>query len=62
MSAQTASKQDRAPDLEVSRAPWRVAHVRENRAAADLLLSPTDLAELDGAFPRPRQRQPLAML
>lgn len=40
----------------------RVAHVRENRAAADLHLSPTDLAELDVAFPPPRQRQPLAML
>jgi len=40
----------------------RVAHVRENRAAADLSLSPTDLAELDAAFPRPGQRQPLAML
>ena len=40
----------------------RVAHVRENRAAADLPLSSTDLAELDAAFPRPSQRQPLAML
>jgi diketogulonate reductase-like aldo/keto reductase len=40
----------------------RVAHVQENRAAADLILSPDDLAELDAAFPRPRQRQPLAML
>jgi diketogulonate reductase-like aldo/keto reductase len=40
----------------------RVTHVRENRAAANLILSPDDLAELDAAFPRPRQRQPLAML
>jgi diketogulonate reductase-like aldo/keto reductase len=40
----------------------RVAHVQENRAAVDLPLSPTDLAELDMAFPRPSQRQPLAML
>jgi diketogulonate reductase-like aldo/keto reductase len=40
----------------------RVAHVQQNRAAADLRLSPTDLAELDAAFPRPKQRQPLAML
>lgn len=40
----------------------RVAHVRENRAAADLTLSSADLAELDVAFPRPRQPQPLAML
>jgi diketogulonate reductase-like aldo/keto reductase len=40
----------------------RVAHVQQNRAAADLVLSPADLAELDEAFPRPQQRQPLAML
>jgi diketogulonate reductase-like aldo/keto reductase len=40
----------------------RVAHVQQNRAAADLRLFPTDLAELDAAFPRPKQRQPLAML
>jgi diketogulonate reductase-like aldo/keto reductase len=30
------------------------AHVRENRAALDLALSPADLAELEGAFPAPR--------
>jgi len=40
----------------------RGAHVQLNRAAADLQLSPPDLAELDAAFPRPHQRQPLAML
>jgi diketogulonate reductase-like aldo/keto reductase len=40
----------------------RVAHVRENHAAAALVLSPDDLAALDAAFPRPRQRTPLAML
>jgi diketogulonate reductase-like aldo/keto reductase len=40
----------------------RVAHVRENHAAAALELSPDDLAALDAAFPRPRQRAPLAML
>jgi len=39
-----------------------VAHVRENRAAADLVLSADDLAALDTAFPRPRSPQPLAML
>lgn len=39
-----------------------VAHVRENRAAADLVLSDTDLAALDAAFPRPRNRRPLEML
>ncbi|WP_174278292.1 aldo/keto reductase [Sphingomonas bacterium] len=39
-----------------------VAHVRENRAAAELVLSNDDLAALDGAFPRPRDRRPLEML
>ncbi|MGI4733844.1 MAG: aldo/keto reductase [Janthinobacterium lividum] len=40
----------------------RVAHVQENRAAADLSLSASDLAALDTAFPRPGQRRPLEML
>ncbi|MEG3086316.1 aldo/keto reductase [Sphingomonas sp. PB4P5] len=39
-----------------------VAHVQENRAAADLVLSEADLAALDGAFPRPNRRRPLEML
>lgn len=39
-----------------------VAHVRENRAAADLPLSSEDLAGLDDAFPRPLHRVPLEML
>lgn len=39
-----------------------VAHVRENRAAADIVLSDEALAALDGAFPRPRERRPLEML
>jgi diketogulonate reductase-like aldo/keto reductase len=40
----------------------RVAHVQENRAAADLRLSVSDLAALDAAFPRPTQRRALEML
>jgi diketogulonate reductase-like aldo/keto reductase len=40
----------------------RIAHVQENRAAADLRLSASDLAALDAAFPRPGQRRPLEML
>lgn len=40
----------------------RIAHVRENRKAADLVLSPADLAELDAAFPPPRGPSPLAIL
>ena len=39
-----------------------VAHVRENRAAADLVLAHDVLARLDRAFPRPRHRRPLEML
>lgn len=39
-----------------------IDHVRENRAAADLILSDDDLATLDAAFPRPRTRRPLEML
>ena len=39
-----------------------VAHVEENRAAAELELSAADLAELDELFPRPRGRVPLEML
>lgn len=39
-----------------------IAHVRENRAAADIVLSDADLATLDAAFPRPADRRPLEML
>jgi diketogulonate reductase-like aldo/keto reductase len=39
-----------------------VDHVRENRAAADLVLTDGVLASLETAFPRPRSRRPLEML
>jgi len=39
-----------------------VEHVRENRAAADLVLTTEILAQLDAAFPAPRDRRPLEML
>jgi diketogulonate reductase-like aldo/keto reductase len=38
------------------------AHVQANRAAHDLSLTPDDLKDLDGAFPPPRKKVPLAML
>jgi diketogulonate reductase-like aldo/keto reductase len=37
------------------------AHVRANRAAADLVLTKADLAEIDAAFPPPSRKQPLAI-
>ena len=40
----------------------RPGHVRENRAALDLILTAGDLNELDGAFPPPRGPRPLEML
>lgn len=38
------------------------AHVRENRLAVDLRLTRDDLAELDRAFPPPRQKVPLEVI
>ena len=37
------------------------AHVKENRAALDLVLTDHDTAELDRAFPPPREKIPLEM-
>lgn len=38
------------------------AHVEENRRAADLVLTPEDLAEIDRAFPPPKTKRSLAMI
>jgi diketogulonate reductase-like aldo/keto reductase len=38
------------------------AHVRENRAATDVELTPADLAALDRTFPPPKGPRPLEML
>jgi diketogulonate reductase-like aldo/keto reductase len=40
----------------------RQEHVRENRKALDVELTPDDLAALDRAFPPPKGRSPLGML
>ena len=40
----------------------RPEHVRENRAALDLALTPEELRELDRAFPPPKSGKPLEML
>jgi diketogulonate reductase-like aldo/keto reductase len=52
----------RQDDMMVIPKATSLDHVRENRAALDLELSHTDLAELDKAFPPPRGAQPLEML
>lgn len=39
-----------------------LAHVRDNRAAADLVLGPEDLAELDAGFPPPKRKRALEIL
>jgi len=39
-----------------------LAHVRDNRAAADLVLDAAALAEIDRLFPPPSQRRPLEMI
>jgi diketogulonate reductase-like aldo/keto reductase len=38
------------------------AHVRQNAAAADLVLGEADLADIDAAYPPPRRKQSLGML
>lgn len=40
----------------------RPEHVRENRAAADIVLTADDLAELDRLFPPPARKRPLEMI
>ena len=40
----------------------RPEHVRDNRAALDLALTPEDIADLERAFPAPTRPQPLEML
>lgn len=39
-----------------------VARLKENAAAADLTLTPQDLAEIDDAFPPPKKARPLEMV
>lgn len=40
----------------------RPEHVRDNRAAHDLTLTPDDLADIDRAFPPPTRAKPLEMI
>ncbi len=52
----------RRPGLIAIPKAGRAEHVRENRAALDIVLTPADLAELDRAFPPPHAARPLEML
>jgi diketogulonate reductase-like aldo/keto reductase len=52
----------RQGDLIVIPKAARLEHVRENRAALDLVLTDEDLAELDAAFPPPSGPAPLEIL
>ncbi|MGY2046551.1 aldo/keto reductase [Methylobacterium sp. JK268] len=52
----------RRPDLVAIPKAASLAHVEENAAAADLVLTPEDLATLDADFPPPRRKTPLEML
>jgi diketogulonate reductase-like aldo/keto reductase len=52
----------RQADMMVIPKSANTAHVRENRAALDIHLSETDLAELDHAFPEPKAPRPLELL
>lgn len=51
----------RQPDVVAIPKAASVAHLRENAAALDLVLSTEDLAAIDARFTPPRRRRPLAM-
>ncbi len=52
----------RHPDVIAIPKASRLEHVRENRAAMDILLSSEDLAELDSVSPPPRRATPLEIV
>jgi diketogulonate reductase-like aldo/keto reductase len=52
----------RQPNLIAIPKAGNVAHVTENRVAAEAVLSPETLSRLDAAFPAPKGRVPLEML
>jgi diketogulonate reductase-like aldo/keto reductase len=49
------------PDVIVIPKATSAAHIRENRAAADVVLDPKTLAAIDEAFPPPARATPLAV-
>ena len=52
----------RQQDMMVIPKATTLEHVRENRAALDIVLSDQDLADLDRAFPPPKGPRPLELL
>ena len=52
----------RRPDVIAIPKASRLEHVRENRAALDLVLSAGSVADLDTAAPPPRRSTPLEMI
>ena len=52
----------RQPGVIVIPKASREEHVRENRAAHDIGLSPEELAEIDAASPPPQRATPLEMI
>ncbi|HKR19146.1 MAG TPA: aldo/keto reductase [Stellaceae bacterium] len=50
------------PDVIVIPKAATLAHVADNRAAAEIVLTPAECAALERAFPPPRRKMPLAML
>lgn len=52
----------REPDIIAIPKASQPQHIRENRAALDVELSPGDLEQLEKSFPPPRRKVPLEML
>lgn len=50
----------RQPDIIAIPMSSSADHLRENFAAADVQLTPDDLAQVDAAFPPPKRKRPLA--
>ena len=50
----------RQPDIIAIPMSSSTDHLRENFAAADVQLTPEDLAQVDAAFPPPKRKRPLA--
>jgi diketogulonate reductase-like aldo/keto reductase len=51
----------RHPDLIAIPKSVQAAHLRDNFAAASIVLTPAELAQIDAAFPPPARKRPLAM-